>query len=494
MNLILRFSGSSKIRRGPGTFPSNMKAKHFLTPVLLFIFCLGGLTNQSLAQTAEESAEAKQDYEERLEKYDFEADPKKHRTLASWCKRNYPEKYQFHQNAYHEYLFEIEELDLSATPSAEDFKKMKEKAEKLSLPGKARGYHGKWGVAMMEVYSKKLKPGDAEMMGKLLKWAREQKLEFIEPVKKLARELIEADADNVMAHQVLGNLQLDGKWQTPEDAFSSIDLKDPKARVEMHKKLAEARQDEDRTYPSNPIRGAEQIKPNTYLMSTPQSGGEAKYLLVVNGYSKSKPSPLIITLHGGGSGGYSFALEQARIGAGFWRNKGLKGGQIVIAPIARNHVANSWGTQSNFLDLMDAIDETLENFNIDRKRIYVEGTSMGGGGTSLYYLNFPEMAGAFCAKAGYYFRNSKITDVLDQPIMVIHGDQDTKTRNGTRDQLLEQLRGINSKLTYIAIPDAGHGLPGDEVTANMLPFFEEHENAVEPDFRLIRATGKAYFK
>ena len=332
------------------------------------------------------------------------------------------------------------------------------------------------------------------MMEKLLSWARDQKLEFIEPVKELAMKLIEVDADHRLAHQVLGHFQLDGKWQSPEEAFASINLKDPKERLEMHKRLAEARRDEEVDYPSNPVRGAEQVGANTYLLSTPQSGGEAKYLLVVNGYSKSKPSPLVICLHGGGSGGYQKAREYAGTGAAFWKGQGLKGGQVVIAPIARKHVANSWGTRDNFLDLMDAVDETLATFNIDRKRIYVEGTSMGGGGTSLYYLNFPEMAGAFCAQAGYYFRNSKITDVLDQPIMVIHGDQDTKTRNGTRDSFLRQLGEINSKLTYIALPDAGHGIPGSEVTRNMLPFFEDHENTIEPDFRLIRATGKVYFK
>ncbi|MFT6182036.1 MAG: hypothetical protein ACJAQT_001707 [Akkermansiaceae bacterium] len=78
--------------------------------------------------------------------------------------------------------------------------------------------------------------------------------------------------------------------------------------------------------------------------------------------------------------------------------------------------------------------------------------------------------------------------------MVIHGDQDTKTRNGTRDQFLKQLGQINSKLTYIALPDAGHGIPGGETIKNMLPFFEDHENPIEPDFRLIRETGKAYFR
>jgi len=467
-----------------------MKINRFRAIRTLLLSCLLTILPQLEAQ----EDEAKADYEKRLERYDVGADPKKHRTLASWCKRNYPEKYQFHQNAYNSYLFELEELKLPTTPSAEDFKKLKERAEKLDLPGKEREFHGKWGTAMMEIHSKKLKAGDAGMMEKLLEWASEQKITFIAPVQDLAKELIAVDEDHQMAHVILGHIKLDGKWQTTEDAFAGIDLKDPKARIEMHKKLAEARSAIEQEYPTNPVRGAEQAGANTYLLSTPQSGGEAKYLLVVNGYSRSKPSPLVICLHGGGSGGYAKAREYAGIGAGFWRGKGLKGGQIVIAPIARKHVANSWGTRTNFLDLMDAIDETLANFNIDRKRIYVEGTSMGGGGTSLYYLNFPEMAGAFCAQAGYYFRNSKITDVLDQPIMIIHGDQDTKSRNATRDRLLAHLGRINSKLTYIPLPDAGHAIPRGVATENMLPFFEDHENSIEPDFRLIRETGKVYFR
>lgn len=152
---------------------------------------------------------------------------------------------------------------LDSFPRWDDLKRLKEKADNLALPGKTREYHGKWGSAMMAVSSKKLKPGDPEMMGKLSKWAQDQKVEFIAPVKDLARKLIEVDGDHQMAHQVLGHLQLDGTWLTPEEAFGSIDLKDPKIRVEMHQKLAEARNGMERAYPSNQVRGAEQAGTHT---------------------------------------------------------------------------------------------------------------------------------------------------------------------------------------------------------------------------------------
>jgi len=77
----------------------------------LFLFL--SLTPLVNAQDDEELKEAEAEYKERVEKEDFEADPKAHRSLASWCKRNYPEKYDFHQTAYNTYL--LEEFEATMT-------------------------------------------------------------------------------------------------------------------------------------------------------------------------------------------------------------------------------------------------------------------------------------------------------------------------------------------------------------------------------------------
>ena len=451
------------------------------------------------AQQAEEdkkaTAELTAEYEERLKKADPSADPKQHKNLASWCKRNYPEKYSFHQNAYNEFVFKGLEEKLPASPTAAQLKQLQEEAVKLELPGKSREYLAKWGEIQFKTFEAKLKPGDVKMMQMLLKWSLDNGVSFIDPVKGLAGKILELDKNDLSARKVLGQLQIEGVWKSPDEAFAGIDLRNPKQRVELHRKLtaAAAGSAEKPAFPSNPVKGMEQVD-NYYLTATANSGGEAKYFVAASGYSKSKPCPLVISLHGGGSGGFEKARGYAAIAVSEWTKGDMKGGCVAIAPIARKHVTNSWGTLSNFEDLIDAIEETMQRFNIDRKRIYVTGQSMGGGGTSLYYLCFPEMAGAFCARAGFYFRDGSVKDVLGKPLMVIQGEKDEAFRVKSRDELLKQVESIGGKVTHVSLPDVDHFIMPNDVMPRLVPFFEDNQNDIEPDFRLIRAAGRKYFK
>jgi dienelactone hydrolase len=451
------------------------------------------LVPPAAAQEEDPKGEAAAEYEKRLEKANPEADPKQHKNLASWCKRNYPEKQAFHESAYNEFVFSGLESRLPAKPTAAQLKQLQEEAVKLELPAKSREYLTKWGEMQFAVFSAKVKPGDVKMMQTLLKWSVDNGIAFIEPAKELAGKIIELDESDTGARKVLGQLQIDGEWKTPDEAFAGINLKDPEARLKLHGKLAESTPAEERQYPANPVKGMEKVG-SLFLAGTAASGGEAKYFLCANGYSKSKPCALVINLHGGGSGGFAKAKEYAALAATEWTKSSLKGGNVTIAPIARKHVTNSWGTLSNFEDLVDAIEETMERFNIDRKRIYVTGQSMGGGGTSLYYLCFPEMTAASCARAGFYFRDGSVKNVLGKPIMVIHGEKDEAFRTKSRDELVKQIEDIGGDLTHVSLPDVDHAIYDHIAYPKLIPYFDEHVNDIEPDFRLIRAAARAYFR
>ena len=432
------------------------------------------------------------EYAKRLERANPEADPQQHKALATWCKRHYPEKFELHQNAFNEYQFKALEDGLPAKPGASDFKRLSDAALKLDLPAKSREYLGKWGEIQYAGFAQRLKAGDVKMMESLLKWTIDQGVSFIAPAQQLAGDILKLDETWLPARKVLGHIEIDGKWQTVEEAFKGIDLRDPEARVAIHRKLADANK-EVRKYPASPFKGMEKVG-NYYLTGTAASGGQAKYFVVELKSSPGKPCPLIISLHGGGSGGFEKAREYAAIAAGEWVGKGVHGGGIVIAPIARQHVTNSWGTLANAEDLVDAIEETLGRFNIDRKRIYVTGQSMGGGGTSLYYLCLPELAAASCARAGFYFRDDSVKSVLGKPIMVIQGEKDEAFRLQSRDALVKQVEKLEGKLTMESLPDVDHFIPAGTVMQRMLPYFEDHVNDIEPDFRLIRAAVRAWFK
>lgn len=446
----------------------------------------------SMIPVAKAEDDAAEDYAKRVERYNLELNPDKHKTLASWCERHYPEKYEYHLIAYNQFKFSELETELSVNPRASELLEMLEEAKDLGLDDKHREYLERWGTLVYSEHAKRLKPGDVKMMKQLLTWCIDHEIDFIDPAQQLAQRITEEDPEYSPARQALGQVNIDGKWQSLDEAFAGIDLKDADERLAMHRKLAESAETTETDYPSNPVRGMQRIG-GSYLTSTAASQGQAKYFLTVNGYSKSKPCPLVISLHGGGSGGFEKAREYAAIAAKEWNRTSLKGGCIAIAPIARQHLTNSWGTLSNFEDLIDAIEETTERFNIDRKRIYITGQSMGGGGTTLYYFCFPELAAASCARAGYYFSRPEVTNTLNKPIMIIHGEKDEAFRTNSRDEVVKQIEDGNGDLTHVSLPDIDHFIPTSEVLARAIPFFEEHESDVAPDFRLIRATARAWF-
>ena len=456
----------------------------------LYVFL--AVTPLVYAQDEEELKEAEAEYKERVEKEDFEADPKAHRSLASWCKRNYPEKYDFHQTAYNTYLFDQFEFTMTEPYTLPQLVQLREKAEKLELPEKYAHYTDMWGEVQFKEFAKKLRAGDVKMQKQLLNWCVTQSVAHIESAQDLAKSILEAEPDFPHANVVLGNIQIDGKWSTIDEAFAGYDLKNPNDRIKLHEKFAAARQAEKPSYPSNPLKDAEKHK-DVYLMKTKASGGKAKYLIGLSGYSKSRPTALVISLHGGGSGGEAFALEQAHLLCSEFVKTPLKGGNVVLAPVARQHVLHSWGTRSNVEDLFDAIEETALNFNIDRKRIFITGQSMGGGGTALYYQLFPEVAAGYCARAGYYWPCSD-TDLMGKGIMVIQGEKDEAFRNNTRDAFVAQVEKLKGDLVHIRLPDVDHFISDEMVMKHLQPYFKDRVNDIEPDFRVWRAAARALIK
>ena len=458
-----------------------MVGKYALPCLLL----LGGALQDAL------SAEATADeYKERLARYDLDAKPADHKKLASWCKRNYPAKYGYHQRAYNLHLFADIEAELGADPSIRELKEVHEKAAKMELPGKAREYLGKWGEKQFAEHAKRLKPGDVKMMKQLLTWSEGQKIGFIEPAQELARKILEEEPTYMSARKVLGHIQWKGEWKSLDDAIKEAGIWSVSERIELHKAAAAARAAEERTYPSNPFSGMESDG-NIHLFS-PVKRPDAKFYVFANDYSRRKPCRLILSLHGGGSGGFEKAQHYARIGIGGWTNQ--KGSHVVLAPIATKHVTNSWGTLSNVLEILYAMEELSERFNIDRKRIYITGQSMGGGGTTLWYMCFPEFAAASCGRAGWFHHDKKQKDLLGKPIMIIQGEKDEKFRVDSKDSFLKTAAACNGKVTNISYPDVDHFIPNSMTFPKFLPFFEQHVNEIEPDFKVIRAAARKWMK
>ncbi len=109
------------------------------------------------------------------------------------------------------------------------------------------------------------------------------------------------------------------------------------------------------------------------------SGQKREYLLYVPGsYDRSRPTPLVISMHGGG--GWPGHLESTSR----WNRLAEEHGFLVVYP-AGSDVPKSWrvgrgaGLWTDVRFISELIDTLESAYNIDPTRIYANGLSNGGG-------------------------------------------------------------------------------------------------------------------
>jgi dienelactone hydrolase len=443
-----------------------------------------------LGQLASGEEATQEEYEERLERYDLVSNPTDHGKLASWCKRNYPGKHRFHLRKANRIEFKLEEAKLSGEPLMADLEKMKELAEKLELVEEERTYAEKWGSAKFAEFSQRMKPGSIRMQKQLLTWFSERELTSVPEVRQLAEDILAREESYLPARKALGHFEWKGEWMTRKEAIASIGIYTVKERVELHEALAESRSKKEMDYPMDPFEDMEEL--DGYYQFSPRKSPHAQFFVCENGYRRSKPSRLIISLHGGGSDRNNTAEGYAKIGVKEWKK--VREDQVVLAPVATQHVTDSWGTLSNMEEILDALEEICERFNIDRKRIYVTGQSMGGGGTALWYACFPEFAAASCGRAGWFHHTKKQASLLNKPILVIQGEKDEGFRIDSKHKFLKMAENCGGDVTNISFPNTDHFLTYEQTFEEFLPYFEKHVNDIEPDFEVIREAARAWFK
>ena len=430
----------------------------------------------------------KAEYEERLAKLDLAAGPEGHKNLASWCRRNYPSKYGYHQREYNKHVFAGLEAKLPAKPAAASYQELREAAAKLELPDQEKKYLGLWAELKFAEHQKRLKPDDLAMMKQLFKWCEDQKVTFIGPATQLGESILELEPAYLPVRHALGHVEWEGGWMAREKLINeTINIRSVQDRIKAHRALAEGRNKIERDYPARPFDGMDEL--GSMYAFRPRKSPDALFYVSAPGYSPRKANALVLSLHGGGSGGFEKADEYAKIALGEWTKQE---GYVAVSPVATNHNVNSWGTTSNVLEILDALEEVCERFHIDRKRIYVTGQSMGGGGTTLWYLCFPEFAAASCGRAGWFHHVKRQEDLLGKPMLIIQGAKDEPDRLDSRLKFIKTAEACGGKLEVLVHNNIDHFIPQTVVFEAMLPYFEKHQNDIEPDFDVIRAAAKSW--
>ncbi len=101
------------------------------------------------------------------------------------------------------------------------------------------------------------------------------------------------------------------------------------------------------------------------------------------------------------------------------------------------------------------LDELLEKYKVDPKRVYLTGLSMGGQGTWDWAVHSPERFAAIvpiCGRA-----DSSTAELLSKkPIWVFHGAKDPAVPFEQSDNMVKALKKHGSDVKFTVYPEAGH--------------------------------------
>ena len=193
-----------------------------------------------------------------------------------------------------------------------------------------------------------------------------------------------------------------------------------------------------------------------YLLYTPEN------------WDKSKKFPLLVFLHGAGERGDDIALA-GRYGPFKYAAEGKNYPFVMVAPQCKSN--KYWGNYLESLDLF--LDDIIEKYNIDEKRIYLTGLSMGGTGTWHWLMASPERFAAAAPVCGtgicwYACR------IAHKPIWVTHGTADTVVPYDESLRMVEFLKKYGGEPILTTLEGVGHNAWDYAYTDELTDWFLKH--------------------
>lgn len=180
--------------------------------------------------------------------------------------------------------------------------------------------------------------------------------------------------------------------------------------------------------------------------------------------SRKENSPIVIYFHGGGCLGRSNIKP---LGEFFLYNiaKGLKGKDCtLLIPQAPKGSAIGLDRNRRHIDTVHILlEEICERVKADRRRIYIVGTSFGGGCVWQYAFMHPETIAAAVPVMGGLSEllvnpDVELGDMLDVPFWVAHAHDDKVVDIKDDDFCVEKIREAGGEAKYTRTATYGHKL------------------------------------
>ena len=199
-------------------------------------------------------------------------------------------------------------------------------------------------------------------------------------------------------------------------------------------------------------------------------GAAQRYQVYVpSNYDPDIQWPVILFLHGAGERG-SDGLRQTDVGLGSAiRRYSERYPAIVVFPQAPED--SPWPGPPATAAIA-ALDRTLQEFSVDRGRIYLTGFSMGGQGGWYLAYTYPTRFAAVVVVCGFLSAGEQFPSFISPdstaptsvvagrlqklPIWVYHGDADPIVPVAASREIVESLRQLGATVQYTELPGVGH--------------------------------------
>jgi predicted peptidase len=199
------------------------------------------------------------------------------------------------------------------------------------------------------------------------------------------------------------------------------------------------------------------------------SSGESIHyqLLKPQNYNPKKKYPLVVFLHGSGGRGPANIrnVVDATVGAQIASNE-VYGKHDAFYLVPQCPGPNTWA-KAEWMDarpnarpsvqdtLYELIDSTIAGNNIDTRRLYLTGLSMGGFGTFSTVALRPNFWAAAVPVCGGW--NASDADVFkDTPMQLFHGDEDKAVDVKYSRDMFAAIQAAGGDIEYTEYPGVGH--------------------------------------
>lgn len=253
------------------------------------------------------------------------------------------------------------------------------------------------------------------------------------------------------------------------------------------------------------LRVDPRVQQRTYLFQ--ETNERLPYAVFVSSkVSKAKKAPLIVALHGRGQNQSALMLDAFRT-----VELAEQGGYVVVAPMGYNAsgwygIPQSTGARGNrggagggatpfadrggkvvtdtakvrelsAQDVLHVLAIAKAEFNIDERRTYLLGHSMGGAGTLYLGVQHAPTWAAIAALAPAVpptVTADMLAGLTHVPVFLAQGDADTSVPVAETRQLAATLKDLKVATEYHEIPGADHGTVVSAAMSDAFAFFDRH--------------------